>query len=62
MVARLRFDEVFRNERVRGMAVVAGSPILMTAVVPALVDGIHYMAVVACGGVASHVGSEVCDI
>ena len=62
MVAGLGFDKILGDQGMRRMAVVAGGPLLVPGVVPAFVDSIHHMAVVAGGRVVAQVGGEIGDV
>ena len=62
MVAGLRFDNILGDQGMRGMAIVAGSPLRMPAMVPAFVDIIHDMAVVTGRRIIAQVGGEICDV
>lgn len=54
-------DDIFGDESVRGVAVVAGGPALVAGVVPAFIGGIHHVAVVAGDRVIAEVGGEIGD-
>ncbi len=62
VIARTGLDQVFGDQRVRCMAVVAVCPLLMRAMVPALVDSVHHMAIVTGRGVIAQVSSEIGNI
>jgi hypothetical protein len=59
MVARKRLNVVFGDQSMRGMAVIAGGPLFMSGMVPALVHIIHDMTVVAGSWIVAQVGSEI---
>src|SRR4030065_2696212 len=52
----LGFDQVFGDKGVRGMAIAAHSPFLMAGVIPAFVNGVHHVAIVAGGWVVPRGG------
>lgn len=62
MVAGFRLDPIFWDESMGCVAVIAGSPILMSTVKPALIDVVHHVAVIAGGGVVAQVRGEVGDV
>ena len=59
MISGLGFDNILRNEGVRCVAVVAGCPVSVAVVIPALINIIHYMTVIAGGWIVPQVGCEI---
>ena len=53
-----RFHQVFGNERMRGVAIVARSYRMMTGLLPAVILFAHNMAIDASGGIAAEIGSS----
>ena len=57
--ARLPLSKYLGTRSFGGVAVDAGGPLLVRPVIPALVDGVHDVAVVAGRGVVAQVDGEV---
>jgi hypothetical protein len=59
MITRLGFNQIFGDQSVRGMAIVAIGPRLVAAVVPSLVGVIHHVTIIASRWVVAQVSRKV---
>jgi len=59
VIARNGFDVIFREECMGGVAVGTGRPFPVWSMEPALVDRVHYVAVIAGPRVVAQVSSEI---
>lgn len=59
VIAGLGLDDIFRDQVVRGVAVVTVRPRFVPSVIPAFIDRIHHVTVIAGGWVVSQISGEV---